>query len=365
MNAVLGIANLLQENDPRPDQLEMLKLLQFSGENLLTIINEILDFSKLEANKVVLEPMSVNLHQLIKYIKLTLEPRAVEKGIELHLEIDSEIPEKLITDPSRLTQILTNLTGNAIKFTETGRVDIKVCYLGKSHNLHNIRFEVRDTGIGIAAENISRIFEEFSQAEAETSRKFGGTGLGLSIAKKLLSLMGSRINVESTPGVGSVFSFTMLLEDGAGKTNAQLSKVLDSKNAIKEGLRVLLVEDNRINQMVASQFITKWGIHVDLANDGVEAIEKVKMKVYDLVLMDLEMPRMNGYQASSEIRKLSGKYFQTLPVLALTASVMNGIKEKVMGFGMNDYVAKPFSPSELRDKIAEYTLKKFIGFSPT
>jgi CheY-like chemotaxis protein len=290
---------------------------------------------------------------------MTLEPRAAQKGIRLMFNIDGNVPQRLIADPVRLTQIIINLTGNAIKFTEQGHVDIRVRYLEKCGSDHVIKFEVSDTGIGIAPENIDRIFEHFSQADADTSRKFGGTGLGLSISKNLLELMGSKIHVESKLGAGSVFSFSLNLAEGDEQPVESVTGSTIANEAV-EGLCILLVEDNKINQLVASQFIKKWGIEVDIADDGLEAVQKVQQKKYDLVLMDLEMPGMDGFEASREIRKLNAEYFQELPVLALSASAMKGMKEKVMLSGMNDYVAKPFSPTELRSKIFQYASKKCI-----
>lgn len=358
MNAIIGLTNMLIQDAPRDDQRESLKLLQFSGENLLHIINDILDFSKIEAGKLALENEDFNLQALMLNTRNMLEQRARDKGIELFFQYDETLPQYVKGDSVRLGQIITNLLGNAIKFTERGYAELAILSAGTQDKKHNITFRVRDTGIGIEKDKINVVFESFSQARSDTTRKFGGTGLGLSITKRLLELMGSHIEVESTAGYGSTFSFTLLLEEGQAKTEDGPATQDLTEDFQKKSVKVLLVEDNRVNQIVASNFLHRWGIEVDFANHGKEALEMVQSKAYQLVLMDLQMPEMDGYEASKRIRALDhDPYFKEVPIVALTASAMIDIKGKVLETGMNDFISKPFQPDELQAKIGKYVLQ--------
>jgi PAS domain S-box-containing protein len=351
MNAIIGLSNLLLQDKPRPEQLESLRLLKFSGENLLTIINDILDFNKIEAGKINLEVIDFDLKSLIENTVLMLQHRVEDKNVKLYCRYDETLPVAFKGDPVRITQVITNLVGNAIKFTERGHVELKVEPLKTEDKFYYLNFYVKDTGIGIPAEKINLIFESFSQANSDTTRKFGGTGLGLSITKKLLSLMESKIDVTSSPGHGSTFSFTLKLPVGTidHDTNKKANRDYNL-----ERVSVLLVEDNRVNQIVASRFLGQWGVIVDIANNGIEAIQKIQDKKYELVLMDLQMPELDGYEASKRIRMLKDPYFREVPILALTASAMIDTKDKVLSCGMNDFITKPFQPDELKEKIAIY-----------
>jgi PAS domain S-box-containing protein len=357
MNAVIGLTNLLLQDKPREDQQESLKLLKFSGENLLTIINDILDFSKIEAGKIVLEKIDVDLKALVLNIKQILEPRAEAKGIELRLNYDERSPVIVKGDQVRIGQTMTNLIGNAIKFTERGYVELSVTWQGIVDAKHDIHFSVKDTGVGIDPEKLQLIFESFSQATSDTTRKFGGTGLGLSITKRLLGLMGSTIAVTSKPDHGSTFSFNLLLPEGSTDTTTP-DNVRDlTEDFKKRSIKILLVEDNPVNQVVAFKFLKKWGITVDLANHGKEAVEMIRNKSYQLVLMDLQMPEMDGFEASRTIRAMNhDPYFKTVPIIALTASAMIDIKDQVIEIGMNDFISKPFRPEELQAIIGKYVL---------
>jgi PAS domain S-box-containing protein len=353
MNAIIGLTTLMLQNEPRPDQLESLKLLKFSGENLLTIVNDILDFSKIEANKIVLESVAVDFCSLLSNTKRILDQRVGEKGITLNFQFDPEIPQTLLCDPVRIAQVITNLAGNAIKFTEKGSVDLVVKLLSSKNGKNEILFQIKDTGIGIAPEKLETIFDRFSQADTDTTRRFGGTGLGLSITKSLLELMGSRIDLQSTIGKGSTFSFVLsLMQTNDLKNNKE--ETSSSNRSGGAGIRVLLVEDNKVNQIVARGFLKQWGISVDVANDGLEALRLVERKSYQVVLMDLQMPVMDGYEASKRIREMNDEYFKTIPIIALTASAMLGMKDKVVHSGMTDFVSKPFSPDELYSKILKH-----------
>lgn len=354
MNAIIGLTNMLLQEHPRPDQLESIKLLKFSGENLLTIINDILDFSKIEAGKIDLEYIDFDLYTLLFNSIQMLEPRAGEKNLELHFKYAPELPHIIKGDQVRIGQIVTNLVSNAIKFTEKGFVELSVTNAGKKESRHEFRFTVRDTGIGIEEEKIQQVFESFTQARSDTTRKFGGTGLGLSISKRLLNLMDSEIEVQSSPGKGSEFSFTLTLEEGNKELVISKSEANQTEELSKLSAKVLLVDDNRVNQIVASNFLKKWGIEADFADNGGQALDMIQNKSYQIILMDLLMPEMDGYEASQKIRSLDDPYFKEIPIIALTASAMNEIREKALASGMNDFVSKPFQPQELRNKINEY-----------
>lgn len=363
MNAIIGLTNLLLQEEPKPDQTESLKLLKFSGDNLLTIINDILDFSKIEAGKIVMEQIDFDLHQLIQNIVNMLKNRASEKGIQLFFVFDTNVPRVIVGDPVRISQVITNLLGNAIKFTEKGYVEIRISYQGTNGNQELVQVTVKDTGIGIPAENVNQIFESFTQASEDTTRKFGGTGLGLSITKRLLDIMNSSIKVESKLGYGSTFSFVLTVPEGnAEKVNAAQHQF--NQQPEKVSGRVLLAEDNRVNQIVASNFLKKWGIEMDIASNGLEAVQMIQNKSYKLVLMDLQMPQMDGFEASKIIRAIdTDSYFKKIPIIALTASAMSEVRDQVTEAGMNDYITKPFDPDDLQTKIfnyLEHTENQFI-----
>lgn len=365
MNAIIGLTNLLLQETPRRDQIENLNLLKFSGDNLLTIINDILDFSKIEAGKIVFEHIDFDMKALLENTRLMLEQRALEKGVALYLNYPDDVPRMVKGDPVRLTQIVVNLVGNGIKFTERGYVALSLQHLGEEDGQHRIRFIIKDTGIGIAADKIDAVFESFSQAAADTTRKFGGTGLGLSITKRLINLMGGDVSVESQLGYGSEFSFTLHFEEGklSGNTQQHTTAALDDLKG--KAIHVLLVEDNRINQVVASNFLRKWGITVDFANNGIEAVEMVQQQRYHIILMDLQMPEMDGYEATRQIRALTGDpYYQQVPIIALTASAMIDIKDKVIEIGMNDFMSKPFQPDELQTKLRRYLSLEQLEAAP-
>lgn len=355
LNAVIGMTHLLLQEDPRPDQLESLQTLKFSAENLLVLINDILDFSKIEAGKISFEAVDFNLIRLINGIKQSLIYSAQEKGLFFKVKLDSELPEVIKGDPVRLSQILTNLLSNAIKFTEKGSVVLDITLAGTTEDTVTVDFEVRDTGIGISPEQQKVIFESFTQASSDTTRKYGGTGLGLAITKRLLELQNSHIRLESTPGKGSGFSFTLQF----GKSSPYSSPMptveeITMQQPARSYGTILLVEDNAINRKVASRFLEKWNFQVDMAENGLIALEKVQEKNYDLVLMDLQMPEMDGYQATAAIRRLPGEKYARLPIIALTASAMLDVKDKVLSLGMTDYLTKPFNPEDLLAKISRY-----------
>ena len=357
MNAIIGLTNLLLEDKLTLKQQENLKLLKFSGENLLTIINDILDFSKIEANKIEIENVDFDLKEIVQRTVSMMEHRVSGKNVKVQAFFDSTLPQYLKGDPVRIVQIITNLLGNAVKFTEEGEVRLVIEQLKREGKLVTFRCAVTDTGIGIPADRIHTIVDSFSQAGNNITREYGGTGLGLTITRRLINLMGSDIAVDSIPGEGSSFFFTLTLEEG--QKPAEGTTVNDLATILRErSIRVLLVEDNRVNQMVAMNFLQNWGIHTVVANNGKEAVELIKEKRYDLVLMDLQMPVMNGYEATRAIRSMDDPYFQNIPIIALTASAMIEMRSKVLTTGMSDYMSKPFHPGDLQRIISKYALKE-------
>lgn len=355
MNAVIGFTHLLLQN-PREDQREYLKILKFSGENLLVLINDILDFSKIEAGKLEFENVDFSVKDLIRNIRAAMIQRANEKNVSLKLMIDEDLPDAVIGDPVRLGQILTNLISNAIKFTNQGRIIIVASLIKHDLQSTSISFEVKDTGIGIPLDKQESIFESFTQASSDTTRKYGGTGLGLTITKRLLEMQGSEIKLQSEPGVGSTFSFDLTFQNSEMKLEtATLGQSPVVPGSLK-GTRILLAEDNQINVLLARQFLKQWDVECDIAENGVLAVQLAQTNDYDLILMDLQMPDMDGYTATEEIRKLEpASKYKKLPIIALTASAMLDNKDKAFVVGMDDYVSKPFNPDELYRKIAYYS----------
>jgi PAS domain S-box-containing protein len=355
MNAVIGMTHLLLQETPRADQLENLNILKFSADNLLVLINDILDYSKIEAGKITFEEVDFDLRRLMGSVEQSRRYKAQEKNIMLEVTVDDDVPDMVVGDPVRLGQILNNLVSNAIKFTERGmvRIDAKVAEL--TDEAVAVKIAVSDTGIGIPEDKLEYIFESFTQAGSDTTRKFGGTGLGLAITKRLLEMQNSQIQVESVQDLGSRFFFTITFRRGASGNVHHLSLFENVANDDLSHLRILLVEDNEANTIVATKFLNQWGIQPDYATNGEMAVEMVQQQQYDLLLMDLQMPVMDGYTATRYIRTLEDAYFLHLPIIALTASAMSDVKPKLLEIGMNDYVTKPFNPSELHNKITYYT----------
>ncbi len=351
LNVIIGMARLLMESQPKPEQTDYLKSLQFSANHLLVIINDILDFSKIEAGKIKLEEISFDIQEVVNGIAKAFSFKAEEKNIAFSTYIDPAVPPRVIGDEVRLTQILNNLVGNAIKFTETGFVSIHVKVKKQVEDKIDILFEIRDSGIGIDGSKVNTVFDSFTQAKADTTRRFGGSGLGLTICKKLVELQGGNIWLRSKEGVGSTFSFELAYTQDHEMAARPPQRIEHLDKSHLRGFRLLLVEDNISNQMVASNFLAKVGIHVDFADHGQIALDMVQQKEYDIILMDLQMPVMDGFAATQEIRKLGGA-FKKLPIIALTADVVSDVKERVYRCGMNDYLPKPFNPDELYLKIA-------------
>jgi PAS domain S-box-containing protein len=350
LNAVIGISHLLLEDDPLESQTENLKILKFSANNLMMLINDVLDFTKMETGNVQLEKVNVNLRELIQGIVSTMQFKTDEKKIFIKQQIDAEIPDIIIGDGTRLIQILLNLVSNAVKFTDTGGITIDLKVVEQSWESVRIRFGVTDTGIGIAPDKINAIFELWKQAETDTTRKYGGTGLGLAISKRLVTLHDSRINVDSVPGQGSTFWFTISFKKA-------IDYLDNRKQTVEEGLKIhaLVVDDNQINRLLISKVLKKWGATADFAENGMEAVQKIKEdRIYDVVLMDIHMPMMDGLEATKVVRGIQEPYFQQLPIIALTASMLNSQMTQIEEAGMNDYILKPFDPKNLFEKLSRY-----------
>jgi PAS domain S-box-containing protein len=357
MNAVIGFTHLLLK-DARQDQKEFLEMLQFSGENLLVLINDILDYNKIEAGKIDLEWVDFNLKDLLNNIQAGLTANAKEKDISLKVILDRDLPEMVKGDPVRIGQVLTNLTGNAVKFTESGQVTITATLLSINEKVTKIHFEVIDTGIGISPDKQLLIFDSFTQASSETTRKYGGTGLGLAISKKLVELYNSELKLDSEFGKGSCFYFDLDLQ-----TSTKTSPILhpqDKKNQSLKGISILLAEDNKINVIVAKQFLKQWDISCDVAENGAIALQMVQQKSYDLILMDLQMPVMDGCEATIAIRKLSSIQYKQIPIIALTATAMVEVRNEIFQSGMTDVVTKPINPDDLFNKIRLHTQKPLL-----
>lgn len=349
LNAVIGMTHLLLQENPREDQTSNLKTLKTSGEYLLSLINDILDFSKIEAGKIYIDHAVFNFYELIQALEQTFYYQAQEKNIKFYVDVDPRISEYLVGDPTRINQILVNLIGNSIKFTDAGFVKLSVTLLESRKEDQCLQFKVTDTGIGIPEEKLSTIFERFEQVRNRSKR--GGTGLGLAITKSLVELMGGSITVESELGDGSEFTFNLqILSGSADQLKAELNDS-DNKSYDLSQLRILLVEDNKINQLVAAKFLNQWNVQYDMAEDGFQSINMAKQYDYNLILMDLQMPDMDGLTAAKAIRKIK-KYRQT-PIIALTAASLEA-KEEVYKAGMNDFLIKPFNPLELYNKIKKY-----------
>jgi len=352
MNAIIGFTQQLQKTSQTPEQKQYIDIIKTSGENLLVIINDILDFSKLRSGKINFEKIKFSLQETISSLTKLLQPKAHDKNLTLHTDIDKQINDNLIGDPTRLNQILTNLLSNAIKFTKEGEIKIGVEMVKEDEQNIELKFSVIDSGIGIPEEKLPTIFEAFTQASSATTRKFGGTGLGLAIVKQLVQHQGGEITVNSKVGKGSVFSFTLSFKKG----NEQIKKKTDmttefSKVMPIEGLKVLLVEDNELNAMLAKKVLGDWNWKVELAENGFTALEKAKQNGFDVVLMDIQLPGMDGYETTRRIRNEFQEPQKNVAIIAMTAHAMVGEEEKCLEAGMDGYISKPFEPENLYTKI--------------
>jgi len=360
MNAIIGLSELLLKETLSDKQLENLKSIKYSADNLLVIINDILDFSKIESGKMEFEEVNFDLENKIHEIRKTFIFKAEEKNIGLKFRLSDRVPKFLIGDPFRLNQILLNLLSNAVKFTKEGTVSLFIDLIEESNESVKLKFDVIDTGIGIPKDKLATVFESYTQAYTDITRRFGGTGLGLAITRQLVTMQNGEISLDSQLGKGT--TFTIILEFLKGVKIEQASKdeviaeLLEKRDF--HGAHVLLVEDNIMNQFVANQVLELWNVKVDFANNGLEAVDKLKINDYALVLMDLQMPVMSGYEATSFIRDKTNRLRNPeIPIIALTADAFPETKKKVMESGMNDFVTKPLEQTDLYNKIKLHILK--------
>ncbi len=353
LNEVIGITNLLYQSDPREDQMDYINTLRFSANHLLSLVNDILDYNKMEAGKIVFEKTEFDLASMLEDIRRSYSHRAQEKGIYFALEKSPDLPVTLIGDPIRLNQILSNLLSNAMKFTSRGGITLKASVREKQEGKALVEFSVADTGIGIAPEKLDEIFESYAQASADTTRKYGGTGLGLAICKRLIDLQGGTIGVSSEPDRGSEFTFS--IEYTVPATEPKAAERTGASDSMKElaGKRILVAEDNKINFFVANKFLESWGVKVTHVENGALALEEIKRQEFDLILMDLHMPVMDGIEATRLIRSSPDRNISQIPIVALTAAVMSEAHDKIENLAINDYVLKPFKPKDLYDRIAK------------
>jgi two-component system sensor histidine kinase/response regulator len=362
MNGVIGMIDLLLDTPLASEQREFADTIKISADSLLSIINDILDFSKIEAGKMTFERVDFDLSETVKNSVVLLRPRAKDKGLALNYVIHPDVRTRIVGNPTRLRQILLNLFNNAVKFTDKGEVFLEVAQLSEKDGEIELRFSVRDTGIGMSEEVRKKLFQSFTQADASTTRRFGGTGLGLAICRKLVELMGGSINVTSDPGKGSTFWFTLpfakqkpgsLVIDGSmGRPEGSGNGHATVLSAAPNSIRVLLAEDNKINQLVGVKQLQKFGCNVDVVGNGLDAVDAWKRDKYSVILMDCQMPEMDGFEATRKIRELEGE--QNLPhtrIIAMTASVMKEDRDLCLAAGMDDYISKPVNTDELKNAL--------------
>jgi signal transduction histidine kinase/CheY-like chemotaxis protein len=354
MNGIMGMLQVLESSPLRPDQKKQVEIATGSADSLMRLLNDILDFSKIESGRLEFEAISFPLGSTLQEVVALLQSRAQEKKLELALTLDPDLPEHVVGDPVRIKQVLLNLTGNAIKFTPHGRVEIMVRSLGRTARDAALGFCVRDTGIGMDDATKSKLFQIFSQGDTTMARRFGGTGLGLAISQRLVNRMGGRIVVQSQPNVGSEFSFDITLPIGTTPARAPAPVPADPASPKSDALtgRVLVVEDDRVNQRVIELLLRKLGLNAVIVADGVSAVELATLQHWDAILMDCQMPGMDGFEATRRIRaRLQG---QPLPIIALTANALAGDREACTAAGMNDFIPKPVRQDELRSCLARW-----------
>ena len=357
MNGVIGTLQLLEDTKLDEGQKEFVETAHKSADALLAILNDILDLSKIEAGKLSFENIAFNIKDIVKDIVVLHSLKAEQQSISLVQQIDESLPEYLLGDPTRLRQIIVNLVSNALKFTRQGEVKVCIDVVNKNSDSVDLKITVSDTGIGIPQSAQETLFNAFTQADGSTTRKYGGTGLGLAIVSQLVDLMGGSLGVESVEGEGSAFWFSANFKCTEEKPES-ISDVVNGYEDLQLDAKILLVEDNPINLMVAQKMLEKVGLKPSLANNGVEALSQLKEQSFDLVLMDCQMPEMDGFDATREIRKLDIRALnkQPLPIVAMTANVMSGDRERCLEVGMDDYIGKPVQ----RDQLAS-VLKKWLA----
>jgi signal transduction histidine kinase/DNA-binding response OmpR family regulator len=358
MNAILGFTRLLYETNPSNEQKGFIDAIHFSGENLLVIINDILDLSKIQSGKMTIEKCEFNFHELLTGIIAIIRPKAQEKGLKLITKVDQHIPSTIKGDPVRLNQVLTNLISNAIKFTPRGSVTVEISSTTSENQDVLLEFKIKDTGIGIPLDKQSLIFENFIQASNDTTRKYGGTGLGLAIVKSLVELQDGKITVLSQPNAGSTFTVHLPFEKVEHEVVQLSPQVFQTNESFEQlrGVAVLVVEDNAVNQLLVKKVLQKTGCQIDVASNGIEAIAFIKSKKYDVVLMDIQMPEMDGYEATTYIRAHLAQPLCNIPIIAMTAHAFGSDITRCIATGMNDYISKPFKAEDLYSKMIKYLM---------
>jgi signal transduction histidine kinase/ActR/RegA family two-component response regulator len=348
LNGIMGLTNLLLASQLTEEQLTFLTYIKNSADNLLIIINDILDFSKIESGKLTFESVPFQMHQLFDSVVGLHKSKAEHKGLQLSASVSEDIPDTLLGDPVRLGQILNNLVDNAIKFTESGKVTVSINKESQTGNSVRLLFTIQDTGIGIPKEKYASIFESFTQANNDTTRKYGGTGLGLAISKRLIETQGGKIWVNSQENQGSSFQFLLSFPMAAPQTAHQ--NLPHAEESTSASIKVLVAEDNEVNQLIISKVLEARDFQVSMASNGQQAIDQLQSNPFDIVLMDIQMPVMDGYEAIQYIRN-SSKPFQHIPIIALTAHAIKREIEKCIDAGATDHVSKPFQPDDLISKI--------------
>ena len=364
LNAVIGISHLLLLENPKLEQLENLSTLKHSSEHLLCLVNDILDFNKIASGQLELEQRDFSLNQVLNGLRSIFHNTANEKDIRLLIKKDTALPKTFIGDSTRLSQILTNLVSNAIKFTEEGKVMVDIEVLEEVEDFYVLEFVIADTGIGIPEDKKDKIFLSFAQANSDTTRKYGGTGLGLAICKRLLEIMDSDLKLESQVGIGSTFSFKLKLQKSSMTDYQEDMEAFDAKSIHDQdnlkGARILVAEDNKVNIMVIEKFLSKWQVDFDIAENGLIALNKAMENTYDMILMDLQMPVMNGFEASKAIRDSNNPLNKVMPIYALSASTGMDIKNQLGEYGIDGLICKPFNPTELFKTLTSILQQKYI-----
>lgn len=346
LNVIIGMVHILKKEDRLPEQIENLDVLDITAKNLMLLINDILDYNKIESGRLELEYTPFDMRKLVSNVKRANTNYAKEKGNKLKVLVDDDLPEFVIGDSVRIGQIITNLVSNALKFTKEGTVTVTIDVLDQVEDEYTIQLAIRDTGIGISESQQNKIFESFTQARTDTTREYGGTGLGLAIIKNLLKLMGSKIQLESEPGKGSTFFFEVKMKEGKRAEDYEFD---DTEDRDLGNARLLVVDDMPFNLTIVRKIAGDWNVQIDIAENGKEAVQKIRENGYDIVLMDLQMPVMDGEEATREVRKFN----PDIPIIALTASSNMSTKQILLEAGMNAYLTKPFNPDDLYAKLHE------------
>jgi signal transduction histidine kinase/ActR/RegA family two-component response regulator len=355
LNSVIGLSEIMLKEIKDKEQKENLRVLRFSAENLLAIINDVLDFNRLGSENVQLEKVPVNLHQLVHNICSGAGYQAKSKGLKLTLKVDEGLQKfNVLTDSVRVTQILYNLISNAVKFTNEGEITVELKTKKLDEDNIDVEFIVTDTGIGIDRDRKEAIFSPFIQASSDTTRHYGGTGLGLSIVKQLLALFNSTIHVESELNKGSTFHFEINFKR-ANEADTKHAEIIGDERQLT-GLKVLVAEDNALNILLIKKIAARWNLEIDIAENGLIVMEKLNKQNYDVILMDIQMPEMDGFETTKAIRSLADTTKSRIPIIALTANISSEIHEKIIEYGMNEFVNKPFASAELYFKLKKVTI---------